>query len=307
MFLGECLCMIAHLAARSKAVEPSPSTQGSLKQSLLFAIPAVCDMVGTGTMYAGLCLSYASVFQLRGSSVVFTALISTFFLKRTQLGFQWFAVLLVVVGVLVVGFVSLNNDGSDSKGSSAVLFGNILIVVAQLIVAIQMCVEEKIMNIHQTPALKAVGLEGIFGGLILGTLLMPMYFIRFNGLPFENLPDAITQMRENAMILVAMGGSMLSIACFNFFGISVTKSMSASHRMVLDSVRTMLVWACSLALGWEEFHVLQLVGFAILSVGTAMYNEIITFPRCFHYPEKVAMPTEPCADASKIQSEALMA
>lgn len=46
----------------------------------------------------------------------------------------------------------------------------------------------------------------------------------------------------------------MSIAFFNFFGISVTKAMSASHRMVLDSLRTVAVLIVSIALGWEEFH-----------------------------------------------------
>ena len=42
-----------------------------------------------------------------------------------------------------------------------------------------------------------------------------------------------------------MAGNMLSIAFFNFFGISVTKAMSAAHRMVLDGVRNIIVWAVS--------------------------------------------------------------
>merc|ERR1739845_246202 len=88
------------------------------------------------------------------------------------------------------------------------------------------------------------------------------------------------------IIIVAMSGNMCSIAFFNFFGISVTKSLSAAHRMVLDSVRTVVVWVVSLALGWEQFHALQIVGFVIMSLGTAMYNEIITVPAVFNYPSK---------------------
>merc|ERR1712232_842659 len=131
------------------------------KERLLFIIPMMCDVVGTGTMYAGLCLSYASVFQmLRASSVVFTALISTMFLGRKLFMFQWFAVSMLVVGVLIVGVVSLGNeDKSDAKSTSSVLLGNMLIIGAQLSVAIQVCVEEKIVTTYHTPALKAVGLE----------------------------------------------------------------------------------------------------------------------------------------------------
>merc|ERR1712232_184862 len=103
---------------------------------------------GTGTMYAGLCLSYASVFQmLRGSSVVFTAIISATFLKRKIQMYQWFSVFLVVVGVTIVGIVSLSSGTTSGKDQSGVMIGNFLILFAQLVVAIQMCVEEKLMTV----------------------------------------------------------------------------------------------------------------------------------------------------------------
>ena len=59
-----------------------------------------------------------------------------------------------------------------------------------------------------------------------------------------------------------------SIAFFNFFGISVTKKMSASHRMVLDSVRTCVVWTVGLLAFGEKFSILQLIGFIILITGS---------------------------------------
>jgi uncharacterized membrane protein len=290
MFCGEFLCALAFLAQRGCSGSQSSAPSGGAREALLFWIPALCDMCGTGIMYAGLCLSYASIFQmLRGSSIVFTALISTFFLGRKQWGFQWFSVCLVIVGIAIVGWVSLSGSKAKmDKPKDTVLIGDVLIIFAQLIVAIQMCVEEKIMSIYNTPALKAVGCEGIFGALTLGVLLVPMYFIRIESVPFENFPDAMAQMGNNWVIPLAMSGNMLSIAFFNFFGISVTKSMSAAHRMVLDSVRTVLVWGCSLALGWEKFHALQLLGFVVLSLGTAMYNEIIRVPGIFSYPNQVA-------------------
>lgn len=52
-------------------------------------------------------------------------------------------------------------------------------------------------------------------------------------------------------------GIMLSIAFFNFAGISVTKELSATTRMILDSIRTIVIWAFSLVLGWQDFHYLQ--------------------------------------------------
>ena len=48
-------------------------------------------------------------------------------------------------------------------------------------------------------------------------------------------------------MLTAVLAMLCSIAFFNFFGISVTKHMSAAHRMVLDSLRVMVVWGFGLA------------------------------------------------------------
>lgn len=301
MFMGEFLCLVAHMITKKRRT-PTPGEIAAEESGVAapvssncravdngtfwFLLPACCDMCGTGTMYAGLCLSYASVFQmLRGSVVVFTAFLSCIFLKRTIFMYQWFAVFLVVVGVFIVGVTSLGDSGGGGKDPTGVAIGNMLIILAQVIVAVQMCIEEKIMSVYQTPALKVVGLEGTYGFCILGTLLIPMYYIRIEGVPFENAPDAFAQASENWVIVLAMLGNVLSIAFFNFFGISITKNMSASHRMVLDSVRTLLVWAISLSLGWEKFHAMQLLGFAVLSCGIAVYNEVITLRKFFKYPE----------------------
>lgn len=84
--------------------------------------------------------------------------------------------------------------------------------------------------------------------------------------------DAFQQFKagspNNPTLVLAMICMVCSIAFFNFFGISVTKKMSASHRMVLDSVRTCVVWTVGLVFFGEKFSILQLVGFLILIAGS---------------------------------------
>jgi hypothetical protein len=62
-------------------------------------------------------------------------------------------------------------------------------------------------------------------------------------------------------------GNLFSIAFFNFAGVSVTKELSSTTRMVLDSGRTLIIWAVSLALQWQKFYPLQIVGFVLLVIG----------------------------------------
>ncbi len=73
-------------------------------------------------------------------------------------------------------------------------------------------------------------------------------------------------------------GTLISIAFFNFAGVSVTREMSATTRMVLDSLRTLTVWFVSVCIGWENFHPLLLLGFALLLIGTFIYNDAVFAP-----------------------------
>lgn len=107
----------------------------------------------------------------------------------------------------------------------------------------------------------------------------------------EDAIDALFQLRNNSIILVATIGTILSIAFFNFAGISVTKEMSATTRMVLDSLRTVVIWAVSLLAGWEDFNPVQLVGFVILLLGTFVYNDVF-FPPMYRKYVKGETPEE---------------
>lgn len=91
----------------------------------------------------------------------------------------------------------------------------------------------------------------------------------------EDVPDAFIQMKNNWFIILAILGTVVSIAFFNFAGISVTKEISATSRMVLDSVRTVVIWAFSLLVKWQEFNILQFFGFFVLLFGMCLYNNII--------------------------------
>lgn len=130
--------------------------------------------------------------------------------------------------------------------------------------------------------LAAVGYEGMFGFATLGLLLIPFYYIQV-GPPFsdnstgslENVVDALYQIKNSWQIMLSISGTIVSIAFFNYAGISVTKEISATTRMVLDSVRTMVIWAISLSLGWQPFHGLQLGGFIFLLFGMCLYNDIV--------------------------------
>lgn len=247
---------------------------------LLFFPPAMCDMTATSIMYVALNMTSASSFQmLRGAVIIFTGLLSVAFLGRRLKTSQWVGILITILGLVIVGLADLlSGNKDDSHKMSDVITGDLLIIMAQIIVSVQMVLEEKFVYKHDVHPLRAVGTEGLFGFIVLSLLLIPMYFIHvgnFSNNPrqvLEDALDAFCQIGHQPMILLALLGNTVSIAFFNFAGISVTKEISATTRMVLDSLRTLVIWVVSLALGWEHFHGLQVLGFLVLLLGTALYN-----------------------------------
>lgn len=65
------------------------------------------------------------------------------------------------------------------------------------------------------------------------------------------------EIRASRQLQWSTAGSVLSIAFFNFFGISVTKSLSGAARATIDACRTLFIWMFSLGIGWERFHGLE--------------------------------------------------
>jgi drug/metabolite transporter (DMT)-like permease len=231
-------------------------------------------------MYVGLTLTYASQFQmLRGSVIIFTGLLSKFFLGRKLESFRWAGMVLVLIGLLCVGLAAFFSGSSGSSAPNPVL-GDLLIIAAQVVVAIQMVVEEKFLGQYEVPALQAVGWEGIFGMGVMSSLCLIFWYVPGDraGGKFENINDAFAQFSNSSSIQLAITGTIISIAFFNFSGISVTKEMSATTRMVLDSVRTLTIWVYGMAVGWETFNYLQVIGFLFLLSGTFVYNDILINP-----------------------------
>lgn len=123
------------------------------------------------------------------------------------------------------------------------------------------------MGRYSVAPLVAVGFEGLFGALSI-VLAMPL-LARYASLsPFFDLPRGWHQMIDNPSVLYSGIVIAFSIAFFNFFGLSVTRHLSATARSLTDTCRTLSIWIVSLGLGWEVFlfpiSLLQLAGFGLL-------------------------------------------
>ncbi|VDO86626.1 unnamed protein product [Haemonchus placei] len=180
MFFGEFLCLVAffiiygyrkhrwnsvNISGQSGSVTDITSdSEPQLPQfnPFVFLPPACCDILATSIMYIGLNLTTASSFQmLRGAVIVFTGLLSVGMLGARIQGFKWIGMIFVILGLVVVGVTDILYDDDPLDDKNAIITGNLLIIMAQIIVAIQMVYEQKYLNQYDVPALFAVGLEGM--------------------------------------------------------------------------------------------------------------------------------------------------
>ncbi|KAL5529095.1 hypothetical protein ACEPAG_5069 [Sanghuangporus baumii] len=278
---------------------------------LLLWLPAACDLTGTTLMNVGLLYTPVSIYQMtRGALVLFVGVLSVLFLHRRLWLYQWLSLVTVMLGVAIVGLSgsmikdavketatiilnaitlpsSLGSRPADNPIShleaapqaSKVLVGVFFILFAQIFTATQFVVEEKIMSRYTVAPLVAVGYEGLFGAVTI-LIFMPLLARFADRTPFFDLPRGWHQMIDNPTVLWSGVAIACSISLFNFFGLSVTRHVSATARSLTDTCRTLSIWLVSLALGWERLlwpiSVLQVLGFSLLVYGTVRY-----FPSCY--------------------------
>lgn len=143
----------------------------------------------------------------------------------------------------------------------------------------------------------AVGFEGMFGASITLTAQILLHFLygrtKDGRGGYFDMATGWRQMIHSAPVLWSSLAIALSIAFFNFFGLSVTRSVSATARSTIDTCRTIGIWIASLVLGWEVFRPLsgsmQILGFVLLCYGTLVFNAIIKPPR-FLRPRRPRYP-----------------
>lgn len=267
MMIGELLCLGVYFMQGNKHCAVPP---------WIFMIPCLCDWTATTLVNCAFIFVPASIVQMtRGAIVIFTCTFSSIFLGRRQFLFHYFGVGLVFLGITLVSLSAFfNPTGSPvaANNTSNVyrLVGLSLCIGAQVFQASMLVYEEKILHLHNIPPLKVVGMEGLFGvgvGVALLLILNPM--------GVESTPAAIYQVTHSTPLMLAVCGSILTMAVFNFTGVSVTQKASATSRATIDCTRTILIWAFELAVGWNTFNLLQLIGFLLLALGALIYNRII--------------------------------
>ena len=303
MFFG---MMFAIFIAKCWDPEKKGKVTVTRRSIVMASIPSAFDLFASTLMTFGLIYINASVFQmLRGSMVIFSAILSIIFLKKHIRAYEWTAIAITIVALVMIGVAGVfipqvtSESGTDYSTSDKVL-GCVLVILSQLVQAGQIVTEEFILKDINMPALQIVGWEGIWGLVMMVLIACPFALICPGGDPsplggsLENILDSFIQLFSSGSVALVSVIFIIAVMLYNIFGMLVTSSSSAVNRTILEAVRTLLIWIFMLicaAAGapfgeyWCGWSWLELGGFALLITGSLLYNAIFKLP-FFEYPAK---------------------
>ncbi|OMJ94984.1 hypothetical protein SteCoe_1676 [Stentor coeruleus] len=292
MFVGESICYglfrLYSFVSKSKnkvtPLSPSKNLENNVYSKLgnfIFFFPAFFHLIASTISFIGLVFIAPSIYQMmKGFIVVIVAISSVLFLKKKIYRHQVLGCVLITLGIIIVGIVSIIYKASSASNP---ILGAGLVLFAQLFMGAMLITEELFFRKITIEPFHAQGIEGICG-LVSYMFLLPV----LNALPctqafcnngfVENSLFAFKQIYANTLLATIVFSMIGVVAMFNWTGIAITKYTSSLARSTLKTTNAVFVWVVSIFLGWENFLWQQLIGFLILVSGTLIYNEILIIP-----------------------------
>ena len=267
-----------------------PDKPEELPWSLYFflLIPSIFDLFATALCMYGLRYVNVSIYQmLRGSGIVFVAILKQYGLGDNLKKFMWVGVWWNVVSVFLVGATAMlaAADSPDADPDANPLMGVILICAGAFVQSLQFVFEEKVMTMDvPAPPLLLIGMEGLWGTLICTFILYPLAY--YTPGPdhgsYENPFNTWAMIQNSEVVQYVFITYFLSVFLYNFFAVLVTLMLNSVWHAILDNFRPITVWGVdmfifycvSAALGeaWTKWSFVQMGGMLVLFYGTAIYN-----------------------------------
>lgn len=256
------------------------------------AIPSIFDLAATALCMMGLRYLDVSIYQLlRGSGIIFVALMKQHVLGDNLYKFQWFGVFWNVVSVILVGSTAILNSGENSQSNAEpgeALLGIVLVMLGAFVQALQFVFEEKVMTMDEiaVPPLLLIGMEGLWGTLLCLFIVYPLVYY----LPgddhgsYEDPFNTYQLFKNSSTIQIAFMIYFFAIFGYNLFAVLVTFVLNSIWHAILDNFRPITVWLSDLMIfyvisksngygePWTQYSVIQLFGMLVLLYGTAVYN-----------------------------------
>ncbi|XP_068157846.1 solute carrier family 35 member F6 [Drosophila tropicalis] len=253
---------------------------------LRILLPALLDAVASITLFTGLYLTYATSFQMiRASAMIFVGFFGTILLNQSLGSRHWLAIISISCGVIHIVSTDLLRVDYDQSSlahydRNSILTGDLLIITAEVLHAMQYVYEEKILKTTDVSIRQANGWKGIFGMII--TLLLA---VCFNYVPasfnessrgvFDDWIDVWYQLKANVWLNIALIMFFLSCAAYDYVGMAIMKFSSTGNRLLADYLRVYFIWIFVILLEWEDFNLMTMLGLIILQMGIVLYRHAI--------------------------------
>lgn len=229
-----------------------------------------------------------SIYQLlRGSGIIFVALMKHHVLKDRLYVFQWAGVGWNVVSVVMVGGTAVlaSSTTSTVDDSSDALLGIFLVLCGALVQALQFVFEEKVMTMDiPSPPLLLIGMEGLWGTVLCVLIVYPIayYMPGDDHGSYENFENTWYMIVHTPTIQYMFAVYFVAIFGYNLFAVLVTFLLNSIWHAILDNFRPITVWLTDMVIfyfineafgePWTKYSYLQLAGMFVLLYGTAVYN-----------------------------------
>eukprot|EP00930_Biecheleria_cincta_P055578 TRINITY_DN41894_c0_g1_i1.p1 TRINITY_DN41894_c0_g1~~TRINITY_DN41894_c0_g1_i1.p1 ORF type:complete len:425 (-),score=69.24 TRINITY_DN41894_c0_g1_i1:33-1256(-) len=311
-------CCGAGAMGQEPLIDKSPGSQDGpswSKKVVLVSIPAFFDILATGLCCMGFLYIPASVWQLlRGAEMVFAAIFAVTCLGQKLFSFHWLGIVSCVIGIICVGLASVWGEQSasstaadaekDAPENSMMIVGISLALAGQVVQAAQVVAEEWLLKEADLPGLQIVGFEGMWGSLAMLVVVMPLLYV-LPGADHGHLEDEIDSwvlLGSNPHLCWLMALYTFSCSTYNMAGIAVTGALSAVHRVMLEALRTLIVWAFGLIVhykidpssklgeAWTPYSLLEVAGFVLLILGQALYGGMLKVPGLYYPPDDSTVP-----------------
>lgn len=281
MFAGMSMSLVVHsIARRCKPTADEPTTKSTSLH--LLCIPAILDLCGTALNTLGLLLLPLSlVAMLRGSVIVFAAILKQFVLGDRLTLSNWLGVAVITAALSFAGLVGAGSGSADMASGSFVT-GIFFVLGGTFVNSLQFAVEEKLMSSLSAPPLLLVGMEGVTGFVLAVCVVYPIYWL----LPgddhghFEEPSNTLSKLSHSPEAQWMALAYTTLVLLFNMMSMMITQRLSSVWKAILSNCRPASVWATQLALygltgglfgeAWKGgTSWLQLGGLVMLLLGSA--------------------------------------
>ena len=296
MFLGMCFAIPV-------GTKWGPNGKMDLKsfsryQYVISVFNSICATVAIYINTVGLTRINVSIYMmLRGSLSIFSTIFSILFLKKRFMLYQWIGIILTILSLIIVGIAGVlinGNEDDDRFTWIDRLIGVIIIIIAQVIQGWQLVFDEYMTQTLKLPVMLVVGMEGVWGVLIMIFIAFPLCFIIPGNDPspfpdgsFENLWDSLLMIGNSGALLAIAIISCIAIGCYDIAGMTVTATMSSVNRTIFEALRTLTTWITMLIIGatgsrygekLNKLSWLELLGFILLVYSSLVYNNVVSLP-----------------------------